>query len=221
MPTLAARAKRFREKKGLSQSELARRIGVTAQAIQKLEAGGVEAPRYIVKLAKELEVDPVSLQYGDFAQPTVVDVRLLKVMGTAEAGAFRDISLVDEIPEEDLLTIPVVQDARFEHAQQYALKLVGDSMNLVYPDGCFLMCARWGDIGHMLPKPGMRLHVERHSGHLIETTVKEYIQRDGVGLLTPRSTNPAHKEIPILDNDETQFVIRGLVIGQFIQEPMV
>lgn len=221
MPTLAARSKRYRERLGLSQSEVARRVGVTPQAIQKLEDGRVAAPGYILKLAHVLNVDPNSLQFGDFTQPTVVDVRLLKVMGTAEAGAFRDITLVDEVPEDHLQTIPVVRDARFEHAQQYALKLVGDSMNLVYPDGCFLMCARWGDIGHMKPKPGMRLHVERHSGHLIETTVKEYVQRDGIGLLTPRSTNSAHKEIQVIDNDETQFIIRGLVIGQFLPEPMV
>ena len=219
MPTLAARSKRYREQLGLSQSEVARRVGVTPQAIQKLEDGGITAPRYILKLAQVLNVDANSLQFGEVAQPKVVDVKLLKVMGTAEAGAFRDISLVDEVPEDDLLTIPVVRDVRFEHAQQYVLRLSGDSMNLVYPDGCFIACAAWSDTGLAL-RPGMRLHVERYNGALVETTVKEYVVRDGIGLLTPRSTNRAHKEIELNGDEGTEIVVKGLVIGSFVPEPI-
>jgi len=51
----------LREALGLSQSALARRIGVTPQAIQQLEDGKVRDPRYIVALAEVLGVPPVAL----------------------------------------------------------------------------------------------------------------------------------------------------------------
>jgi len=51
----------LREARGLSQSELARRVGVTPQAIQQLEDGKVRDPRYIVALAEILGVPPAAL----------------------------------------------------------------------------------------------------------------------------------------------------------------
>lgn len=49
---------------GLSQPQLARRIGVSAQAIQQLEAGDVRRPRYLVELASALGLDPLALHEG-------------------------------------------------------------------------------------------------------------------------------------------------------------
>lgn len=53
--------KDLREKHGLSQSELARRVGVTPQAIQQLEDGKVRNPRYLLPLAEVLGVPPAGL----------------------------------------------------------------------------------------------------------------------------------------------------------------
>jgi transcriptional regulator with XRE-family HTH domain len=55
------RIKELREGLGLSQSELARRVGVTPQAVQQLEDGKVRDPRYIVALAEILGVPPAGL----------------------------------------------------------------------------------------------------------------------------------------------------------------
>ena len=56
------RIKELREAAGLSQSELARRVGVTPQAVQQLEDGKVRDPRYIVALAEILGVPPAGLR---------------------------------------------------------------------------------------------------------------------------------------------------------------
>lgn len=53
--------KDLRERHGLSQSELARRVGVTPQAIQQLEDGKVRNPRYLIPLAEVLGVPPAGL----------------------------------------------------------------------------------------------------------------------------------------------------------------
>ena len=50
---------------GLSQPQLARRIGVSAQAVQQLEAGDVRRPRYLVELANALGLDPLALHEGN------------------------------------------------------------------------------------------------------------------------------------------------------------
>jgi phage repressor protein C with HTH and peptisase S24 domain len=64
MTRLAELVRQRRREVGLSQPQLARRIGVSAQAIQQLEAGEVRRPRYLVELANALGVEPVSLHEG-------------------------------------------------------------------------------------------------------------------------------------------------------------
>ncbi len=74
MTTLATRLKTVREAKGWSQSELARRAGVTAQSIQIIEAGKVRRPSNIVQIAKALGIDPTELQEGgELREPPIKD----------------------------------------------------------------------------------------------------------------------------------------------------
>lgn len=58
MLKLKDRLRIARQNKGLSQSELARRIGVKPQAIQAIEAGKVDKTKHAVAIAMELDVDP-------------------------------------------------------------------------------------------------------------------------------------------------------------------
>lgn len=61
MLELKDRLKIARAAKGLGQSELARRVGVTPQAIQAIESGKVQKPTNIVGIAAVLGVDPAYL----------------------------------------------------------------------------------------------------------------------------------------------------------------
>ena len=54
----------WREREGLSQPQLARKLGISQQAVQQLEAGKTQQPRYLVKLAKLIGCDPSALQDG-------------------------------------------------------------------------------------------------------------------------------------------------------------
>lgn len=56
IPDLAERLKYIRVQKGLSQIELAAIAGTTQQAIQQAEAGKARNPRYLHKLALELDI---------------------------------------------------------------------------------------------------------------------------------------------------------------------
>lgn len=56
IPDLSDRLKYIRKIKGLSQIDLAKIGGTTQQAIQQAEAGKAQNPRYLHKLALELDI---------------------------------------------------------------------------------------------------------------------------------------------------------------------
>jgi SOS-response transcriptional repressor LexA len=146
--------------------------------------------------------------------PSILEVTGLPVAGKAQAGSYLDVSLIDEIPEEELDRIQVASDPRFPHAKQYALLIVGDSMNKKLDDGSYATCVRWSETG-LSQQPGMLLHVERRQGHLVEVTVKCLARRDGKYFLDPMSTNPAHKPIALDGDGGTEIEIMGLVTGSW------
>lgn len=73
MDTLAKRLRYARERGGLTQSELARRVGLRPQAVQFIEAGHVRRPRSLVELAQVLGVNAGWLLLG--RGPVEVGVR--------------------------------------------------------------------------------------------------------------------------------------------------
>ncbi len=64
MNTLAKRLRYAREQAGLTQSSLARQVGIKPQAIQFIEAGQVRRPRNLVEIATILGVAPEWLLLG-------------------------------------------------------------------------------------------------------------------------------------------------------------
>ena len=66
MTSLGDIVRRWRQTASLSQPQLARKLGVTQQAIQQLEAGETKQPRYLLKLAREMQADPDALADGRF-----------------------------------------------------------------------------------------------------------------------------------------------------------
>lgn len=56
IPDLAERIKYIRKIKNLSQIDLARIAGTTQQAIQQAESGKAQSPRYLHKIAMELDI---------------------------------------------------------------------------------------------------------------------------------------------------------------------
>ena len=78
--SLASRVKLLRTQKGYSQTELGRLVGgVPYQSIQNLESGKVTSPRYIIELARVLEVSTDYLFHGI----TATDTGTLKISSKA------------------------------------------------------------------------------------------------------------------------------------------
>ena len=155
MSTIAVRVRDLRLKSGISQAGVAKRIGVSAQSIQQLEAGLVTHPRYIDDLARVLHTTREWLLYGiepsaphnDDAvrQPAPRDIPIL---GTAVGGDDGEFTLNGEISGYVARPQPL---ETVENA--YALYVTGESMEpryftgeLLYVDpnrpvypGCFVI----------------------------------------------------------------------------------
>lgn len=133
--------RQLREALGLSQSELARRIGVTPQAIQQLEDGKVRDPRYIVALAETLGVAPASLGRGTGPARQAYPIRReplgrkdLPVYASAQGGPHGSMVIsYDPIEWRERPSIlENVPDA-------FAMYVVNDSMEPRYRQGDLLL----------------------------------------------------------------------------------
>jgi SOS-response transcriptional repressor LexA len=153
---------------------------------------------------------------GAVARPDI-EVSGLEVIGKAQAGTFLDISVFDDSHDKEI--IPAPRNPKFPEARQYALQIIGDSMNKLVDDGSFVICTNWDDTGLQF-KPGMSLHVERHQGSLVEVTVKRLaLNEKGRFILEPYSTNPTHKAIMLDGDASTEIKVRGLVTGSWKSIP--
>lgn len=142
----------------------------------------------------------------------------MEVVGKVAAGLYRDISVEDQ--DGDRPRILFSRDMRFPHAHQYALEVVGDSMNEYVADGGFVVCVNLLDSGVRLSS-GMVVHVEKSvmGGQFIETTLKE-VRREpnDTIMLFPRSSNPSHKPFPAKGSSGDEIIIKGVVIGRWEPE---
>lgn len=112
MAGIDKRTKALREQFGLSQSEMARRCGEKPQTIQKLEAGTVQRPRYILELAKVLKTTPDWLLKGTGEKPR--NLPQIKTFDSGQESAVKSpqppVSLppLEEMPRD----VPVLGTAR-------------------------------------------------------------------------------------------------------------
>jgi repressor LexA len=219
--------KRVREKLdelGLSASEASKKAQLGDTFVRDILNGKSRSPSAVnlQKLAIALDTSP---QYFSFFEHTPVlagpfPVSGLRVEGKVQAGAWLDTSLIDD-DEEDREIIPVARDTRFPHARQYALAVIGDSMNKLFPEGSYVTCVDFDESG-LLMKEGQIVHVERRDGSLTEITIKSvHFEPDRICLM-PQSTNPKHQPIEYKRRsanddfeDGVMVKIRGVVIGKF------
>lgn len=206
---------------GTNALEVAKKAGLGDSFVRDILRGKSKNPG-IDKLEKLAAALDTSVEWftstGDTAKPTTAGVSdasplsEIQVVGQIQAGAWLDSSLVDE--DYDRETIPMYPDPRFPRAKQYGLKVVGDSMDLEYPDGSYVTCVDFIDSG-LGTKLGLTVHVERQTGPLVEATLKVIEMVEGKLMLVPRSSNQKHKPIPLDGDGDTVIEIRGVVTGSY------
>lgn len=215
--TLIDRIEKLVKERGLSDASASTAAGLSNSYIRDLKRHGHRPnTATLSKLAKALDVDVSYLLHGAETRP--LPIVGIPVVGEIQAGNFREREVADYDYEPE--RIPVGIDSRFAHAQQYALKVCGDSMNELFEEGSYVICVDLYGAGLDLEKAvGKIAHVERRitGTEFVETTLKEITYQRGKFVLVPKSRNQKHKPIPVDGDDETEVAVKGVVIGTFMR----
>lgn len=213
--TMPDRIDKLLKDAGKTAAQASIEAGMGKDFIRDIKRRGIQpGSKSLAQLAQALKTSSDYLLYGKEGL-TPLPVQGLPVVGVIEAGQFRDITLSDQ--DEEYQTVNVVRDGRYPHARQYALRVSGDSMNELFSDGSYVICADFGETGLAL-KDGMILHIERTiaNTHLVETTLKQLSIKGAKRFLVPRSTNARHKTVELAEPDDmTDIAVRGLVVGSY------
>ncbi len=176
------RIKELREARGWTQQQLADQAGTTNQQIGRLENGERELTvSWMERLARPLGVAAPELLVLS------TDMKYVRLIGEVQAGVWREPQEQHETDGE-WITVPLADDV-MRH-RPFALRVVGPSMNRVYPEGTILICCHLAAL-HEHPVSGKRYIIEDQDPHgQVETTVKEFVvDEDGRPWAWPRSSD--------------------------------
>lgn len=186
----------LRKKRGLTQAGLAERLGVEQPTVQRWEKGKREPDLgQLHQIAKALGVEVSAL----LGQNEIVPLGpQLTLRGEVAAGVWVEAA---EWPSEDWQTFTGRADVTVPDEFRFGLRVVGDSMSMVYPEGTILECV--SVFGGAEPIPGRRVIVVRENDRQeYEATVKELVEQEGELWLVPRSYNPSHQPFRLAELEE-------------------
>lgn len=212
--TVRAALKAVMDRKGVKPTTLSQQVGRSSSLVKDLlERTSDVSIKTLVKLASALDVEVSELLYPQLATP--LGPRLY-VKGEVAAGVWSE---ANELPPEEWQSFTGRADIKADIGHRFGLRVVGNSMDLVYPPGTIVECV--SIFGGVQPLPGKRVIVVRKNYHgECEATVKELVEQEGVMWAVPRSSNPEH--LPIRLNESNADIIEtritAVVVGSYRAE---
>lgn len=139
--------------------------------------------------------------------------RVIPVVGEVAAGVWRETAVAEAWEIAEYLPLDVLG---YERADLKAMRVVGASMNRIYPPGRYVIVAPPAEAGLRMDDIVV---VERCRKGLYEITLKQFtVEADGRRALWPRSDDPRY-QTPIYLQDETDDQdspsIIGIVVADF------
>lgn len=208
--------KRLRTAAGLTQEDAAEAFGLSKGGYIKIEDGdrklgtdriakAVEIFKVdanaVVQAGASFETSDEKVAPQDRLVPASRAFRYQKVIGTLQAGVFRDVEVFSDELEEMVSTPP---NTRFPWARQFVWRVEGDSMNKATPkpinDGDYVVGLAYEDIEEAVNlRSGMRVVIRqtKDAGQSYEWTVKELELTEREAIFHPRSDNQKHKPIAV------------------------
>lgn len=208
-----ARIRAARKAAGLTQAQLAEQMGVGQSVVSDWENDNLQSWRADPdKLA--LKLSRPRGYFGNVANSSPIDTTRIEVVGEVQGGSFKAAL---EIPAEERRSLPVLPIPGYSHVKLVALKVVGPSMDLLYPDGTFVIVASAYDTD---VREGDRVVVYQTQGMLREASLKEVrLGAGGKVELWPRSGHPDHQAPIYLDDDDQDGPeIAYVVVGRYAEE---
>lgn len=204
-----------RKQADLTLEQLAELTGLSPGYISRMESSARNvSTKNLRKIATAL---------GTTADKLIAETDLnvpgqMPVQGEVRAGAWLEID--GEPDPEKRETIPALPDPRYLRAPQFALRVVGTSMNKVAPPGQYVIVVSWPELGGEL-RDGDLVVVKRSRAMTYEVTLKRAKKgQDGTWELWPESTDPRYQEPVIMgDGDrDVEITVIGKVVGRY--EPL-
>ena len=183
----------MRQDLGLTLEQVGERLGRSHGAVRLWELGKRQPEvRDMARLAEIYDVPPgvifdalLEMTREERQPSTAPTPTVVPVQGVVQAGIWSesqsDALEAWEIPS---LVVPIPEMYRF--ARPYALIVRGESMNLVFPEGTYLVCVSVDDLGAE-PPDGAYVIVQRtNTAGEIEATCKRLkLTPEGVSWLMP------------------------------------
>lgn len=120
--TVGTRVRHYRERLGLSQEELAVRVGAAQQTIQSLEAGKIRKSTFLPHIARELGIDIDALLFGTEQPVLPPSTRPLLMASTRRVPLFstRDCELVQSYLKDQSVQAPTGKWVAMDYSQPFA-----------------------------------------------------------------------------------------------------
>jgi transcriptional regulator with XRE-family HTH domain len=203
---LAELVRTLRERRGLSQEELGRRIGISKAAISSIEIGRTKSLRgsTLTGLARELGINPDELtgkkfharsemSYSQKTGSNVTTITRIAVLGTAAADATGTwLAVGPERAGGFILHESTDPDV-------YSVRITGDAYHPRIKNGEYVICEPGHEVG-----PGDEVLVKLVSG---ASLVREYVfEREGVIAFNGINNGMSRKTIPSADIEYMHYV---------------
>lgn len=217
------RLKHAREKAGLKNArQAAEALGVVYSTYAGHENGSVKIPRdRAVHYAQRFRVTVDWLLTGkeSAALPVETVAHTLPLIGEVQAGAWKEAAMYEAERQEPILTpaSDIVSGAR-----QFWLRIVGDSVNKIIPDGGHALCIStfdWARDSEDLFRRanGKLVVVERERAGMHELTIKRLVVDGDAAELHSVSDNPRHQgAISLTETSEDEVRIIAVVTRAMI-----
>lgn len=201
----------------LSRRALSLKAGLSEGAVKAILAGHSKHPRHdtLEKIADALACN-VSELLGLEAEQSIGFLHRVKVRGEVQAGVWVEAF---EWPRGDWFEVAIPVDTRYPGLPRFGMVARGPSMDLLYPDGTVLICIAFGDLGRSARSGERVVCRHRRSGSEFEITVKEYLVREGMHWLAPKSTDPTFQApVRLEPGRDGEVDIAALVVGSYRPE---
>lgn len=193
--------------KNMTYAELADALGVHETTIARLAIGEQALTHdWMKRLGEALGVRPEEL----IVNAGVSSLRRIRIKGSLQAG---DWAESHEWPEDDQYDVMVPDDPALRTLPLYGGMIVGESMNLRYPNGSAVVLSRIGQRPGEIAV-GKRYHVRmtRADGQTEETIKTLVADEQNHFWLKPESSHPEHQEwIPLDGKPDVTVELLGRV----------
>ncbi len=190
----AQRVKKLRTDAGLTQGEVAKKVGLTNRAVGAWEAGRAKPRLDVMNALADLFGVPVSELLGE--SQVVGASKLVPLMGYTHMG-----EAVDEDTCDRMVEVPTsVAEA---HPSGYCVHADGGCMDNRYPDDSVLMVDP-----DMEPRNGCAVLAEVEG---YRSVVRTYLRGASTLVLSPDSHSGAYEDIVIHAGDEP-VALKGVVV---------